>query len=121
MGWLSYQQGRRSEQTAKQWLQAQGVQVLCENFRAKGGEIDLIGQLPDTTVVFFEVKQRRNAQHGHPAEYVTAQKQAKLVRAAQVYLLKHPHLQAYPQRFDLLTLIDQNPQPEWLENIIVGG
>ena len=70
-----------SEDIAAEFLQRQGLVLLVTNYRNRTGEIDLI-MSDDQTLVFVEVKQRRDSQFGRPEESVGMAKQAKL-RAPQ--------------------------------------
>ena len=56
---------------------------------------------PDGTVVFVEVKTRRGAGYGH-AEAVTAEKFARMRRAARQWLSDKPHADI---RFDVITVM----------------
>jgi putative endonuclease len=41
------------------------------------------------TLVFTEVKTRRSADHGHPAEAVTPDKQRRITRLAVTFMKRH--------------------------------
>lgn len=112
----SHQTGQQKEHMAARWLQQQGIQLLAQNFRIKGGEIDLIGLDRQQTLIFFEVKYRRSNQYGHPSEFISTKKQNRLIKSAQVFLLKHPQYQNYPQRFDVITFEAQQTDPSWIQN-----
>lgn len=80
-----------AEDRALQHLQAAGLRLLERNYRTPGrggGEIDLIMQADDGTVVFVEVRQRAGAGHGGAAASVGAVKQKRIVLAARHYLLR---------------------------------
>jgi len=111
---LNHWIGRQKEQSAKQWLEAQGIQIIAENFHCKGGEIDLIG-LEQQTLLFIEVKYRKNTAHGSPEETVTYRKQQKLQLCAQVYLQQKPQHAHRMLRFDVIAIIGNQP-PVWLKN-----
>jgi putative endonuclease len=99
------QKGDAAEDHALQHLQAQGLQLLQRNYRTpgrSGGEIDLIMRDPDGTLVFVEVRKRRNINHGGALASVTHVKQRRLVFAAQHYLLKLR--QVPPCRFDVVAV-----------------
>jgi len=82
--------GHQKEQQAKHWLTQQGIKIIAENFRCKGGEIDLIGLNTQNQLIFFEVKYRKQTNYGNPAETVTHQKQQRIILCAQNFLLKNP-------------------------------
>ena len=101
----SKQQGDRAEDDALKLLQQAGLRLLERNYRTPGrggGEIDLIMREADGTLVFVEVRQRRNVRHGGALASVSATKQRRLVFAARHYLLRWPELP--PCRFDVVAL-----------------
>ena len=65
-------------------------------------EIDLIVQDADGTVVFVEVRQRSRGDHGGAGASIGAAKRARIVRAAQHYLMRWQRLP--PVRFDVVLL-----------------
>ena len=78
--------GDAAEDEALQYLQAQGLRLLVRNYRTPGrggGEIDLIMQDQDSTVVFVEVRKRTSTRHGGAAASVGRVKQRRVVFAAQ--------------------------------------
>jgi len=108
--------GSAAESEALAHLQEHGLRLIVRNFRRKTGEIDLIMH-DQQEVVFVEVKARKQLAHGHPAEYVTAAKQRKIIRTAMLYLQKHPKLAEQPCRFDVLALLTANPTTfHWIPN-----
>ena len=95
--------GDAAEDEALQYLQAQGLRLVMRNYRTPGrggGEIDLIMQDQDTTLVFVEVRKRKSTRHGGAAASVGRVKQRRIVFAAQFYLLKLRTLP--PCRFDVV-------------------
>ena len=93
-------QGRQGEIQALTYLQHNGLTLVERNFRCRLGEIDLI-MLDHGTLVFVEVRKRKNMRHGGAAGSVTASKQARLISAAQVYLSRykeHPGCRPRPPR-----------------------
>nr|Q31EY6.1 RecName: Full=UPF0102 protein Tcr_1695 [Hydrogenovibrio crunogenus XCL-2] len=116
MGWLSQKIGQQKEQQAAVWLKTQAITIVAQNFRCKGGEIDLIGLDTDDTLIFFEVKYRQSSTFGTASESVTPQKQQRLIQCAQNFLQKHPNYQACNMRFDVLFFEDNQTQPEWLQD-----
>jgi putative endonuclease len=90
------------------------LRLLQRNYRTPGrggGEIDLIMQSPDGTVVFVEVRQRSRSDFGGAAASVGFQKQRRIVFAARHYLLRWRHLP--PSRFDVVSIEAHGPQ--WLQ------
>ncbi len=97
------QVGDAAEDAALQHLHRAGLRLLERNYRTPGrggGEIDLIMRATDGTLVFGEVRQRKNACHGGAAASVGSTKQRRIVFAARHYLmrLREPP----PCRFDVV-------------------
>ena len=79
--------GRAGEAAAAQALTARGYRVVARNLRMGRGEIDLVCE-HGGDIVFVEVKARRGAEFGTPAEAVTARKQRALLALAARYLAR---------------------------------
>ncbi len=67
----AYAYGLRAETVATLWLRARLYQILARNYRAHGGEIDIIAKR-GRTIVFVEVKARGDLNDAAIA--ITAQK-----------------------------------------------
>ena len=106
-----------SEDIAAEFLQRQGLELLVTNYRYRTGEIDLI-MIDDQTLVFVEVKQRRDSQFGRPEEPVDIAKQAKLRRTAASYLQRNDRLQSWTCRFDVVAITGSPHAPvcRWIQN-----
>jgi len=110
----SKQSGDAAEDAALIFLQQQGLRLLQRNYRTPGrggGEIDLILQESDSTVVFVEVRKRSRSDFGGAAATIGPVKQRRIVFAARHYLLSWRQLP--PARFDVVTLEGKGPQ--WLQ------
>ncbi len=108
--------GELGEEVVAQWLLAHGGKILHRRWRWKGGEIDLIA-IDGETLLFIEVKTRN--QHNWDTNGVlaiTPPKQAKIIRTAELFLVKHPQLAEYPCRFDV-ALVRHQP----LQQVIVDS
>ncbi len=79
------ERGKESEELAVQWLLQRGFELVARNVRYKFGEIDIIAK-EGQVLCFVEVRSRENAQYGAPQASVRFDKQAKLIKAAQMYL-----------------------------------
>src|SRR6476646_3341927 len=96
--------GARAEELCAELLRRAGLRVLARNWRCRHGEIDLVAE-EGATLVFAEVRYRRDERYGGAAESVTAAKQARLVAAARFYLMRRPEASSErPCRFDVLLL-----------------
>ncbi|MGF1753234.1 YraN family protein [Vibrio makurazakiensis] len=122
MGLFSRKQiGNHYEALASKYLTRQGLTIIEQNFSAKCGEIDLIMR-DNSCIVFVEVKYRKQNDYGHAVEMVTPQKMRKLVKTANVWLLKQG-LSAHSTdfRFDVVAIEQHGNNIEWIENAITQG
>ena len=109
--------GDDAEARALAHLRSQGLVLVECNYRvargprSRGGEIDLVMRESDGTLVFVEVRSRRDATHGGAAASVSAAKQRSLVFAAQHYLTRLSRLP--PCRFDVVAA--DGEQLVWLK------
>jgi len=113
----SRQSGAQWERTAESFLCAHGLRILEKNFTSRFGEIDLIME-HDGTVVFVEVRYRKNKQHGSGAESVTHHKQGRISRTAGWYLVKNPDRAEQFCRFDVVSIDSQKTDQKitWIRN-----
>jgi putative endonuclease len=109
---LAAARGTDAEDLALAFLQKQGLQVVARNWRAKGGELDLV-MLHGAVLVFVEVRARGSAHFGGALGSITATKRQRIVHAAQQYLGAHPQHAEREVRFDVVCL-DGSAAPEWL-------
>ncbi|MDD3884370.1 MAG: YraN family protein [Gallionella sp.] len=106
--------GAAAEQYAADFLIHEGLLLVARNYRSRFGEIDLIMRDGDT-LVFVEVRLRRNARFGGAAASIDPRKQRRLILTAQGYLARLPKIP--PCRFDAILLDNaQGRAPEWLKN-----
>jgi putative endonuclease len=81
--------GAFGEDLAARYLAVRGMAILDRNWQCDLGEIDLVARDGDALVV-CEVKTRRGAGFGTPAEAVTWRKAARLRKLAARWLTEHP-------------------------------
>lgn len=107
--------GADAEDLALRHLQAQGLTLLQRNFRARGGELDLVMRergKPDILVI-VEVRKRGNARYGNAIETIGTTKRQRIVLAARWLLASNPKFADMPVRFDVIAL-DANDHVEWI-------
>jgi len=78
--------GPAGERDAQKHLEKKGYKFIDRNFLTRWGEVDLIMESSDGTVVFVEVKSRVRTQVGSPLEQIDQDKMSHLKRAIEVYL-----------------------------------
>jgi putative endonuclease len=104
--------GAGAEDEALAFLRGQGLRLLERNYRCRFGEIDLIMK-EGATLVFVEVRMRKNTSFGGAAESITARKQKRIVAAARHYLSQSS---VVPNcRFDALLLRPNHPA-DWIRD-----
>jgi putative endonuclease len=106
--------GDAGEDEALAYLQDQGLRLLQRNYRTPGrggGEIDLVMQTPEGTVVFVEVRKRSRSDFGGAGASIGRTKQRRIVLAARHYLMRWRRLP--PTRFDVVLL--DGGAPNWLQ------
>lgn len=106
--------GAHAEDLALAYLLGEGLLLVERNVRSRRGELDLVMR-DGGTLVFVEVRQRSGARFGGAAASIGPIKQARLWRAAQVFLLRYPTLP--PCRFDAVCI--DGDQLQWLRHILV--
>ncbi len=98
--------GDIGEISVQNFLKQKGYQILELNYKNYFGEIDIIAR-QGKTIVFVEVKARKNADFGRPVEAVNFYKQNKIRTVAEIYLQKNN--QFYNDvRFDVIEVLDDN-------------
>ena len=99
--------GRQGEQLAADYLKNNGYTVLSRNWQFGHLEVDLIAE-NNEFVVFCEVKTRSSTVMGNPEEFVTAQKQKNLIRAAGRYMQMTGKKKEV--RFDIVSVVSNGEQ-----------
>ncbi len=108
--------GDAAESKALDHLMRAGLVLVRRNYRvargprAKGGEVDLVMRDRDGTLVFVEVRARRDARFGGAAASIGAAKRQSLVLAASHFLRTQARLP--PCRFDVVAV--DGDDVEWL-------
>lgn len=99
---MSTKIGLQGEKAAAQFLKNQGYKIILKNFRAAGGEVDIIAR-DGSTLVFVEVKTRNTNRFGEAHWSLDLRKRKHLTRVAMAYMTKE-QVKDTPCRFDLVVL-----------------
>ena len=86
------------------------------------GSHDIIAR-DGATLVFVEVRSRKNTEYGHPLDSITPQKQHHIIKAATLYLIKKQIYDKIACRFDVVALStqeNQNNQLVWILRPFIG-
>ncbi len=82
---MSVERGHTAEDLAAVYLEETGFAIIARNWRNRWCEIDIVAKRAKA-IHFVEVKYRRRAEYGSAVEYVTADKQQRLQRAALAWV-----------------------------------
>ncbi len=100
------QKGAQAEEQAARFLTRKGLTIVARNFRAAGGEIDLVATQAGT-LIFVEVKKRTSRAFGGPVAAVTPAKQRRIATAAAQFIKAHPAVHYQSIRFDVVSILPQ--------------
>ncbi|GAB3753709.1 YraN family protein [Lysobacter olei] len=93
--------GASVEAAARDRLVAEGMTPVAANVGYRLGELDLVMH-DGESLVFVEVRYRRDDRFGGGAASVDWRKCRKLIRAAELFLMHHPRWANAPCRFDVI-------------------
>lgn len=110
--------GAAGERAVAAWYAARGYVVVAQNWRVREGELDLV-VADAATVVFCEVKTRRSAAFGLPAEAVTPTKQQRLRLLARAFLAANP-ARGRAVRFDVAAVMPDR-HGRWSIEVFAGA
>ena len=95
--------GSAGEGLARRHLEREGYRFVTANWRCSSGELDLVMR-EDDTLVFIEVKTRHGERFGAAEEAISPAKAARLMLAAQRYVMARPELADTFWRIDLIAI-----------------
>ena len=97
----AFRAGLSAENRAAALLLAKGYRILAKRFRTPHGEIDLVAKRRNL-VAFVEVKARATLDDA--AFAVTPRQQARIIDAAQGWMMAHPEHAEFELRFDAILI-----------------
>jgi putative endonuclease len=97
----AFRTGLSAESRAAAFLMAKGYRILAKRFRTPYGEIDLVARKRNL-LAFIEVKARASLDDA--AYAVTPRQQARIIDAAQAWLMTHPEHAEFELRFDAMLI-----------------
>ncbi len=113
--------GDHYEQSARQYLEQQGLVFIAKNQRFKRGELDLIMK-EGACFVFVEVKYRQNTFYGGAIYSISNKKKQRLLQAAYLWLKNNHYSSSHTQfRFDAVIIEGKIDNTLWVKNILVEG
>lgn len=88
---------------AAAYLQGKGYDIIERNWKSGHRDIDIIARDDTETIVFVEVKTRRNRVFGEPEESIDFRKLQSLQQAINHYIkFRHIHSEV---RFDIISIV----------------
>ena len=97
----AFRTGLSAENRAAAYLMAKGYRILAKRFRTAHGEIDIVARRRNL-IAFVEVKARAGLDEA--AFAVTPRQQARIIDAAQGWLVAHPEHADFELRFDVILI-----------------
>jgi putative endonuclease len=97
----AFRTGLSAESRAAAFLMAKGYRILAKRFRTRYGEIDIVARRRNL-LAFVEVKARATLDDA--AYALTARQQARIIEAAQAWLIAHPEQAEFELRFDAMLI-----------------
>lgn len=109
--------GLAFEGLARTHLERAGLRFIAANVNYRFGELDLVMR-DNETIVFVEVRYRRDARYGGGSASVTPSKQRRIALAASAWLAANPHEARRPCRFDVVAISgsESASQIDWIGN-----
>jgi putative endonuclease len=96
--------GRWGQNASQKYLTRRGCRTIARNYAVRSGELDLVMADTDGTIVFVEVKTRRNEDFAPARSAVNYKKQQKMIQTAKCFLRKFK-ISDRPLRFDVMTVV----------------
>jgi len=105
--------GKFGEDIACRYLESNGYAIIKRNYRAAGGEIDIIAK-KNAHLAFIEVKTRKNNKFGYASNAVDYRKQQKIIQTARAFLIRYT---AYEDiSFDVCEIYTENRCINYIES-----
>jgi len=111
----SKKRGKWGEKIAAKYLTEKGYTIVATGFSSRFGEIDIIARSKEY-LTFVEVKTRKNKSFANAREFVTKQKQSKIIKTANYYLLKRQT--TIQPRFDVIEIYAKDGEQTEIPEII---
>jgi putative endonuclease len=108
--------GSEGEEIACEFISKLGYKIVERNYQFGHGEIDIIAKDGDT-LVFIEVKYRKNLEYGPPELAITKGKQNLVKRTATAYLWEKK-IKDELSRIDVIAILKLPGQKPKINHII---
>lgn len=108
--------GDYGEELACRFLSELGYEIVGRNYHFGHGEIDIIAKDKET-LVFVEVKYRKNLEYGEPELAITKTKQSQIRKTAEAYLYEKK-IKEQPCRIDFIAILHLKDSKPEINHII---
>ena len=111
--------GANGELIAKKYLEDKNYKFIKNNYRYERAEVDLIFEdEKKKTLIFAEVKTRRNKNFGNPEESINIAKQDHIKKAAMGFVSENENYSDHDLRIDVISilLVEGKAEIEHFEN-----
>lgn len=108
--------GKEGEDRAVRYLRRKGYRILERNYRFKSWEIDIVAQ-KGNTIVFIEVKRRKDESFAPVEDTITPDKMRRIVKASEAYLLSKGLYNRKKIRYDVILMIDDRNEIRHYEGV----
>ncbi|MBN8554702.1 MAG: ribonuclease HII [Deltaproteobacteria bacterium] len=102
--------GQKGEDSAAEFLNAQGFKILSQNWKTPGAEIDVIAE-KNGEIHFIEVRTRTRSVEVDLAFPPSKQRQFR--KAVELYRLKNPRIREKTFHLDLIFISQEKIDPFW--------
>lgn len=111
--------GDYGEELAVKFLKEKGYQIIEQNYRYGHGEVDIVAK-ENNTLVFVEVKFRKNLEFGPPELAITKGKQKQVRKISELFIKsKGDKVDFEDARIDVVAILkfpNQDPQINHIKN-----
>lgn len=105
--------GSYGEELAVKFIKEKGYEIIEQNYRYGHGEVDIVAKDEDT-LVFIEVKFRKNLEFGPPELAVTKSKQKQVRKISELFIMdKGEKVEFKDARIDVIAILkfpNEDPQ-----------
>lgn len=108
--------GSKGEDIACEFISGLGYKILDRNYQFGHGEIDIIA-MDGETLVFIEVKYRKNLEFGPPELAITRSKQNQIKKTASAYLWEN-EIKDKTSRIDVIAILQLPEQKPKINHIL---
>ncbi len=95
--------GKEKELLACKFLKRKGYEILAVNYWCRYSEIDIVAR-DGNSLVFVEVKYRKNTNFGGSSYEVSHKKMKNICQCARYYICRENVKQDTPMRFDVIAI-----------------